>query len=58
MNPNLKRLRNYFDKLAALETKGADYERPLLINEKYNSWFGPIAKKTESKFNLIKYLIP
>ena len=55
---NKYRLRNYYDKIEALETLPVEYERPLLVNEKYNSWFGPIAKKTESKFNFIKYLIP
>ena len=55
---NKKRLRAYQDKKEVLETLPAEYEHPLFVNKKYQSWFGPITKKPENKFNWIKYLIP
>lgn len=56
---NKKRLRAYQDKKEVLETLPAFYERPLLINEKYNSWQRSYVKKPESKFkSLILQFLP
>ena len=56
---NKIRLRNHEDKIDALEMLGAEYPRPLFVGEKYQSWQLKVgAKKPESKFNWIKYLIP
>ena len=59
MNPNLKRIYQWQNKKMALETLPSEYSRELFIGEKYQSWQLKVgARKSENKFNFIKYLIP
>ena len=56
---NKKRLRAYQDKKEVLETLPAEYERPLLVNEKYRSWQRSYLKRPENKLRkLIKQFLP
>ena len=55
---NVGRYREYQDKINALEVCGAEYNHPLIENEKYESWRLTVEPRIEKRSFSLKFLIP